>query len=317
MANLATHLQQQFSQHCPPGWHADAEVKVLSNQVSRLLGYAPKVDILLERDDGSRRLWIQFEINAVDPVANHAKFATAHLFEPQSAGDAFLSMVGPHVGGERRSLAANTVLAMRRLGMAAYQTLLLPHYPKAEIERLNSLSLEALSREQLDAGGEITRALSVALPALQGPKGNIHFAANILEVLLNVYRWNLDLQTDAGRARWGRRTVSAFVYDPRFHHFAPARFAAYVPVAPPGEVAAAGLPAGMTVRQYARVQETKAIADGSRARRHLVGNLAMRLIAADSLPSLYRAFSQWLVTCQDAVDVHPAGPQVILPPIWF
>jgi hypothetical protein len=31
---------------------------------------------------GSRRLWIEFEISRADPVANHAKFATAQLFQP-------------------------------------------------------------------------------------------------------------------------------------------------------------------------------------------------------------------------------------------
>jgi hypothetical protein len=28
-------------------------------------------------------LWIEFEVSRADPVANHAKFATAHLFQPQ------------------------------------------------------------------------------------------------------------------------------------------------------------------------------------------------------------------------------------------
>ena len=32
-------------------------------------------DVLLERVDGSRRLWVEFEVSRADPVANHAKFA--------------------------------------------------------------------------------------------------------------------------------------------------------------------------------------------------------------------------------------------------
>ena len=69
-----------------------------------LLGYRPRVDVLLEREDGSRRLWIEFEVSRADPVANHAKFATAHLFQPQAEADSFLAMVSPHVARGRRSL---------------------------------------------------------------------------------------------------------------------------------------------------------------------------------------------------------------------
>lgn len=317
MANLATHLQHQFSEHCPPGWHADHEVKLLSEQVGRLLGYAPQVDILLERDDGSCRLWIEFELIRADPVANHARFATAHLFEPQARGDLFLSMISPHVAVHHRNVAANMILAMRRLGMAAFQTLLLPYHTTAGIRRLRSLSLDALGREPFDIPAEITRVLSVTLPALECPAGNIHFAANIIEVLFNVYRWNLQLQTDAGRARWGQHTVPCFVYDPRFHHFAPARFAAYVPLAPPGHPAAAGFPAGMTVEQYARIAGTRPIADSRRARRHLAGNLAMRLVTPDTVPGLFPHFDRWLATCRDAINLPATAPQILLPPAWF
>lgn len=316
MANLATHLRLQFSEHCPHGWHTDHEVRFLSEQVGRLLGYAPQVDVLLERDDGSLRLWIEFELIRVDPVANHARFATAHLFKPQAGGDVFLSMISPHVAAHHRSVAANMILAMRRLGMTAFQTLLLPYHTRAGLRRLRSLSLDALRREPFDIPGEITRVLSVALPALESPAGNIHFAANIIEVLFNVYRWNLQLQTDAGRACWGQRAVTCFVYDPRFRHFAPARFAAYVPVAAPVDPAA-GFPTGMTVEQYAPIARTRPIADSRRARRHLAGNLAMRLVTPDTVPGLSRHFDQWLTTCRDAVDLPGTAPQILLPPAWL
>ena len=67
----------------------------MSPGLERMLGFAPRADVLLSRADGSTRLWIEFEISRADPVANHAKFATAHLFEPRTSGDTFVSMVSP------------------------------------------------------------------------------------------------------------------------------------------------------------------------------------------------------------------------------
>ena len=291
-------------------------MKLLSEQLNRLLGYSPQVDVFLAREDG-RRLWVQLEISRGELVAGHAHFATAHLFEPQAGDDTFLSMVSPLAPAGRRNLAANMVLAMRRLGIAAYQTSLLPHHSKAEIARLASLSAAALARERLDIPAEIRRALSVALPVLKSAVGPIHFAANVMEVMLNVYRWNLDLQTDAGRARWGQHTVATFVYDPRFRHFAPARFAAHVPVAPPGGATGTGLPGGMSVAAYAQAPGIEAIVAGRQARHHLIGNLAMRPVGQDAAPELYERFMSWLATCRDAIAVSPAGPQLILPPAWF
>lgn len=317
MGNLATHLQQQFSRHCPPGWRASHEVLILSEQGSRLLGYAPRADVLLEREDGSRRLWIEFEISRADPVANHAKFATAHLFEPQAGGDAFLSMVSPHVTGGRRNLAANMVLAMRRLEMEAYQTVLLPHFPKAEIKRLNYLSLPELEKAGLDIGAEITRALSVTLPALESFEGNIHYAANVMETLLNAYCWNRDVQVAAGRDLWGRRTVTYFVYDRRFGHFAPSKFCAYVPVTGSSGGPVVDPLASMNVQTYTKIERSNVIFDGSKARQHLADNLAMRLIPVEAQPRLRRQFERWLATRRDVINVHPGGAQILLPPRWF
>lgn len=136
MGQLAAYLQHAFASHCPPGWHSQAEVPLLSADLHRLFGYAPQVDVLLTHDDG-RRLWIEFEISRADPVANHAKFATTHLFQPQPPSDLFLSMVTAHVARGRRNLAANTIWLMRYAGLQAYQTPLLPHLPPTEIKRLN------------------------------------------------------------------------------------------------------------------------------------------------------------------------------------
>lgn len=274
MGTLTTYLQQEFSHRCPPGWTARREVNVLPADLRRLLGYAPRVDVLLERDDGSQRLWVEFEISRADPVANHAKFATAHLFQPQGESDAFISMITPHVRSGRRNLAANTILVMRRLRMKAFQTVLLPTYSGRDIKRLNYLPLEILRNESIDVEGEVTRVLTVTQPVMEEVEGNIHFVANVMEVLLNIYRWNMDLETDAGRELWGKRTVTYFVYDPRFNRFAPSKYCAYVPITPAYPASAAQY---MTVDFYTSIERSNRIFDGTRARQHLVDNLTMRL----------------------------------------
>jgi Asp-tRNA(Asn)/Glu-tRNA(Gln) amidotransferase C subunit len=230
MGNLAAHLQQAFQIHSPPEWQVVTETPLLTTELHRLLGYAPRVDVLLTRTDGERRLWIEFEISRADPVANHAKFATGHLFSPQSPQDAFLSMVSPHVRHGRRNLAANTIWVMRYLGMQAYQTPLLPHLSPGEIKRLNHLDRSVLEKEPVAVQGEIERVLAISQTLAQIENDDIHFVANNMEVFLNLRQWNQDLATPAGQAHWGKRTVTYFVYDPRTRQFAPSKFCAYVAI---------------------------------------------------------------------------------------
>jgi hypothetical protein len=94
MGTLPGYLQHAFAAACPPGWSAMAEVALLSDDLAALLGYRPQADLLLTHTAGGR-IWVEFEVSRADPVANHAKFATAHLFHPQPASDRFLAMVSP------------------------------------------------------------------------------------------------------------------------------------------------------------------------------------------------------------------------------
>src|SRR5215207_240726 len=103
MGTLALYLQRAFESQCPSGWICRREVRLLPLELQKMMGYSPRADVLLERNDGSRRLWIEFEISRADPVANHAKFATAHLFQPQLSSDSFVAMVSPHVARGRRN----------------------------------------------------------------------------------------------------------------------------------------------------------------------------------------------------------------------
>src|SRR5262249_37732635 len=154
----------------------------------------------------------EFEVSRADPVANHAKFATSHIFRPQAATDSFVAMVSPHVTRGRRNLAANTIVLMRHIGMRAFQTTLFPHLTPQEVQRLNHLSLADLCGEGVPVEQEIERAITISEPAIAMTDHDIHLVGDLLEVFLNLRQWNEDLAKE-GKRLWGRRTVTYFVYD--------------------------------------------------------------------------------------------------------
>lgn len=316
MGQLASYLQQQFQTHCPPGWQFQPEAQLLSADLCSLLGYAPQVDVLLTHQDG-RRLWIEFEVSRADPVANHAKFATAHLFQPQAERDIFLSMISPHVTRGRRNLAANAIWLMRYAGMHAFQTSLFPHTSPREIYRLNHLDRAALTQERLDIKREIQRALAVSETLAQVDTAAIHFIANHMELMLNLHQWNEEVLTPSGQAFWGRRTVTYFVYDPISRLFAPSKFCAYVSVPDTTRFTLPISGATMTLARYAAIDHSEPIFDGHRAHRHLTDNLALTLMPAATQPKLLAQFQRWQERYEAAVRVHPSGLKFLVPPDWF
>ena len=321
MGSLTTFLQQEFANNCPAGWTSDREIRLLPYDLEAVLGYSPRVDVLLERQDASQRLWIEFEVSRADPVANHAKFATAHLFQPQPKTDVFVSMVSPHVTRGRQNLAANTVLLMRHIGMNAFQTILFPQISPAEIKRLNHLDQLLLSDEKLNVKREIERAMLVSQAVLTTPERRIHFVANIMEIMLNLRQWNIDLATFTGRNLWGKRTITYFVFDPRSKSFAPSKFCAYLNVpqiAGSKTLRSAGeIRPEMRVEFYVTIDGTDRRFDGRRAWMHLVNNLAMVPYEPRNAPNIRSFFDEWLKVHQNSINVHPAGPIFLVPPRWF
>jgi hypothetical protein len=295
----------------------------LPRETGQFLGYAPRVDVLLEREDGTKRLWIKFEVSRADPVANHVKFATSHLFQPQPSTDSFVAMISPHVARGRRNLAANTILLMRRIGMNAFQTVLFPHFSGQDIKRLNHLGQTLLSDEGLDVRHEVERVFLVTEPFLQAPEFRVHFVGDILDVMLNVQRWNKDISSIEGKHQWGRRTITYFVYDPRSRDFAPSKFCAFlaIPVlscinhehrtAVPMETS------GMNIEFYASVENGDRKFDGGRARMHLINHLGMIQKSTQQDENILSNFDRWLARHTHAITIHPAGPAFILPPTWF
>jgi hypothetical protein len=321
VGTLAPYLQQEFGRLCPSGWTCRHEVRVLSAKLEKTLGYSARADVMLKRTDGSCRYWVEFEISRADPVANHVKFATGHLFEPQAPEDVFVAMVSPHVARGRRNLAANAISLMRCVGMNAFQTVLLPHNTGEEIKRWNETPVYLLAKQNVPVQDEIERLFAVTQTISSIGTRRIHLVGDLSEVVLNLRQFNLDLATDEGRTLFGRRTVTYFVVDPKTQQFAPSKFCAYAAIpqitsASTGDLSSR-FHAEMTVALYANLDETDHNFDGRVARLHLEKRLGMNLQQLDGVPGLKPAFAAWMAQHQGNITVHPGGAQFLLPPAWF
>ncbi len=293
------------------------EVPVLDPPLPRLFGYAPKADVVLERVDGTRKLWIEFEVSRADPVANHAKFATAHLFQPQRASETFVSMVSSHVTRGRRNLAANTIFLMRHIGMSAFQTTLLPSLPPEEIRRINQLEKHLIAGLNLDTRQEIARAMIVSEALAMTGRYRVFFVGDLLEVMCNLQYWNRSVLTDDGRKLWGCRRASYFVFDPETKLFAPSKFCAFRPITADGADAAQIPAPNMTMDLYCSLGEEDPRFDGSRAWRHLRDHLGMSLEVIADAPALSAHFQKWLQEMGHAVETGGKPTMALCPPTWF
>ncbi len=321
MGSLTTYLQQEFIQLSPEGWNCSHERHLLPRKLERLLGYEPRVDILLEKEDGSKRLWIEFEISRADPAANHVKFATSHLFEPMPQADIFIAMISPHVTRGRRNLAANTISLLRHIGMNAFQTVLFPHIQGLEIKRLNHLDKGDMALQGPDVKPELERAFFISKPVLEFSKQRIHFAGDLIEVMLNLHAWNREIKSPDVHKLWGRRTITYFVYEPRSRQFAPSKFCAYIglpeePHKTDSIPKAAGF-SGMTIEMYSNIDGSDRKFDGKRARVHLMKNLGMIQPGLEETENIKKHFDNWVHQHADYITVHPKGPFFIIPPLWF
>lgn len=320
MGSLTVYLQSRFAELCPNGWQVRKEQSFLAPKLARQLGYAPRVDVLLERTDGSRRLWIEFEVSRADPVANHAKFATGYLFQPQPGTDAFVAMISAHVARGRYNLAANTTTLLRVLGIRAFQTALLPSCSAADIKQLNHQPTASLALHDTILQEEIERALAVSEALHRDDRHDVYFVGNRREVSLNLQYWNEAVRSPAGRLAWGKRTVTYFVYDPSSQGFAPSKFCAYLGLPRQGRSLsqnhAEQYPiAGLSLADYAALDQTTPLFDGSRARQHLIRHLGMSCLPLADCLDLQHAFQHWLQDYATVINIHPAGPMIIRPPV--
>jgi hypothetical protein len=314
--SLASFLQQSFAVRAPTGWACRHEVAVLSKDLERILGFAPRADLLFENAETNRRVWIEFEISRADPVANHMKFAIGHLFAPQLPGDSFVSMISDHVVAGRMNLGASAVFLMRRLGMQAFQIPLFPTMTGSLVKELNHLAQPELIGRKLDVEPEIERALSISEPVYTDQSHRIFFVSNAFEVSLNVMEWNRSIASSEGGYLWGKRTVTYFVYDPRSELFAPSKFCAFIPIpAIPNLLASDsnGAILSMTMPYYCSIDTNEPGFDGAVARKHLVNRLGYRLLEPGESRGFSSRFECWLAAQERHVRVHQRRAHILVP----
>jgi hypothetical protein len=297
MVTFTGFLQQEFNRFRPEGWSCRYEAPIFSKDLEDALGFAARADILLQASDESRRYWIEFEVSRANPVANHAKFAVGHLYQPQSQKDFFVSMVSSHVSRGRRNLAGNAIHSMRCVGMNAFQTILLPHSSGSEIKRWNGMSVMKLTSENIPIQDEIERVFAITEPVTAVGSRDIYLVGDISDVILNVRRFNLDISTEQGCSDFGRRTVTYFVYDPWMKTFAPSKFCAYSVINSKNKVRDHAYPtdfhSDMTISFYSQLDESNPAFDGRIARLHLEKRLAMHLVPLANRPDLKTSFYAW------------------------
>lgn len=320
MPSLARHLQEQFSVLCPEGWICEAERRIVGRETETILGFAPQADLVLVEKATGRKISVELEISRADPVANHAKFAAAHLRKPFPSNHTFVSMMSRHIAPGRRNLGAQMIGVLRALGMRAFQTVLLPATNGERIMELNHAPATRVRDEALPVEAELERVLQVscALGTSPDDEDELHFAANSTEVLTNVRSWNLELQNAQSGSVWRRRRCRYFVRDPFTDQFAPCKFAAYVCLPSPlrqASISSRSL-TGMSLARYQEIELGESIFDGHRAWNHLARHLAFSKYSADERPEISQAFRRWIRLREDAVQLADEGPVLLEPPPW-
>jgi hypothetical protein len=315
---LAGYLKEQFRARCPAGWRCTIERALLDPSDRALLGYDPRADILLERTDGTRRLWIELEISRADPAANHAKFATAHVLRPWAATDTFVSMISAHVLRGRRNLGAGMIHLMRQVGITAFQTLLLPDFNRDRVKMLNH-DPRALQDASPDVLPEIERALAVAEPVAVTDQWRLHFAADVFDVLLNVRRWNEEADDPNRAATWRRRAVRYIVLDPTTGQCAPAKFAAYalLPAHDAAGHATTGIDSRLSFERYHRLDHAEPLFDGHRAWTYLTRRLRFTSQPYGETSVESAAFDGWHARRGTLIQVDRQRLTLLVPPPGF
>jgi hypothetical protein len=271
---------------------------------------------MLERTDGTRRLWIEFEVSRADPAANHAKFATAHVLRPWGEADAFVSMISAHVVRGRRNLGAGMIHVMRQVGIDAFQTLLLPDLDRIQALNHNAQSLRAV---RLDVRPEIERVLAVADPVAVRNEGRLHFAADVFDVLLNLRRWNDEADDPRQADKWRRRSVRYVVVDSATGWCAPAKFAAYVllPSRHTDSPAPIGIDSRLTFDRYLMLDQAEPLFDGHRAWTYLTRRLGFTSRSYGEAVIESAAFDAWYHRRERLLQVDREQVRLLVPPSAF
>ncbi len=296
---LARELQDRLVRNPPPGWRARMEIGLLSRSLTEMIGYEPTADLVLESVSTNERIWIEFEISRADPVANHAKFGSAHLINPLPPSDAFVSLVSADVARGRANLAAHAIFLLRGVGLRAFQMPLLSQIDGVTIKQLNQgkAPIQNLPTPDMREVIDLTRPLAV-----EGCS-EIYYATNSLEVLLNLHGWNKEITTNASAGlKWGRRRVRYLVFDRKSGLFAPAKFCAYTRMKRGGfENGGVTVVPTMTIDTYAAIDQGHSLFDGQKAWKRLARLGFTRINARDCDMMTAKLLKEWIRDRSNAV----------------
>jgi len=305
MGSLTSFLQAGFRHYCPKNWLCESEVPLVDSSAGKRLGFSPRADVRLSHRGGERRIWVEFEVSRADPVANHAKYATALLLEGLDTTDCFVSMTSRHVAQGRAALAAGAAIWMRGIGIPAYKVDLLPTLDGDAIRALNSRTLTADDLASIPVRAEIHRVIDISSAAVTTSGHRIQKADNPYTVSRNIRNWNAEVEEPDGRGLWGQRRTRFFVFDLATGLFAPSKFCAFTPgpvfdgIRPVGRNMTT-LKLGMSMNVYVELGEQDPRFDGHVARMHLERSLLYRRVELQGAPSnVSQAFERWQLPRQD------------------
>jgi hypothetical protein len=202
---------------------------------------------------------------------------------------------------------------MRKVGINAFQTYLLPNISTEQIKQLNYLDDIRLFSEIINIRSELDRVFSIVQPIKENKKFRIHFVGNNLEVLMNLRQWNDDIAISDNLIRWGKRTVTYFVYDKVSKNFAPSKYCAYLFLqGDPVTSCDGSVMTGMSIKEYCSIDQKEFCFDGARAKRHLIHNLNFVAYPLSEFPKLKKLFCIWLEKHEKNITVHPSGAVILV-----
>lgn len=304
---VAAELQKRWVAAPPIGWIAAREQDLLSSEERNMLGYRPIVDLVLTNRSTQHRLWIELEISRADPVANHAKFASAHLLHPISPDDAFVSLVSNHVTRGRANLAAHTTYLLRTSGIRAFQMPLLDSLSGETICKINQGLLPLAQLPTPD----LCEVIGLTQPVINDSESDIYYATNSLEVILNVRQWNKDALHDEKKSRWGNRRVKYLVFDKRTGLFAPSKFCAYTRIQR-SMTSAEHFNPSMTIEAYSRIPQDHGIFDGQKAWKQISKIGFHKIKATEANSSFREKLAGWTKANSTLVAVDPQQCEILI-----
>lgn len=309
--HVARELQERLIREPPDGWMARKEIGLLSKSLVETIGYQPTADLVLESVSTKERIWIEFEISRADPVANHAKFGSAHLINPLPPTDAFVSLVSSDVARGRANLAAHAIFLLRGAGLRAFQMRLLPEIDGVSMKRINQGKLPICHLPTPDMNEMIGLTRPVGVEGFS----EIYYATNPLEVLLNLHRWNKDIAEAAGRANWGRRRLRYLVFDRKSGLFAPSKFCAYTRMKRGGlEDGGANVVPTMTIESYAAIDQGVSVFDGQKAWKRLERLGFTKINARECDPATGVRLDAWLRNMSDVLQLDGRECDLLVAP---